>query len=127
MRKTFTLIFLIALFQSCSNEELKNRDEYETELESLYGEIELLISNGNCDDHSDCNTMEIGDKPCGGPSGYLIFSTDIDYAKLESLASRYTRLQKEYNDEFGIASDCSIVSPPENIGCLNSKCGTVMN
>ncbi len=123
------LIFLLLILSavSCSNSDLQTREEYELTMKNKMQEIENLIAAGSCDENSDCDSLPVGKKACGGPHAYVIFSTNIDVQKLQQLVNEYTSLELEYNQKFEIVSDCAIVNPPQTIGCIDSKCGIVMN
>ncbi|MDR5591457.1 hypothetical protein [Christiangramia sp. SM2212] len=126
--KRFLIYFLVVISAlACSKDELETKQEYEDELRARFQEIENFIAQGNCKSSDECDYLPLGDKPCGGPRSYVIFSNSIDREKLEVMVERYTRLEKEYNEKFGVYSDCSFVSPPQNVGCINSKCARIMN
>lgn len=122
MKNIFCYLLILLFLFSCSAEGPNTKEEYELKMQSLHQEIENLISTGSCNEASDCDYLPLGEKACGGPHAYVVFSADIDVEKLKQLVNEYTLLEKEYNDKFGIPSDCSLVNPPENIGCVNSKC-----
>ena len=127
MKKFLVFCLLLILFNSCSEKGIDSRQDYEEELRDRFQKIENLIAQGKCENPEDCDSMPLGNKPCGGPSSYVIFSESIDRDKLGAMVEQYTELEKEYNEKFGISSDCSLVGPPENIGCVNSECARIMN
>ena len=122
----YYLVFIFICF-SCSEENLETKQDYEERLTLLYQEMESIVAEGSCEKATECDFIPVGDKACGGPSGYIIFSEDINLEKLEEIADEYTNLERTYNQKFGIISDCSLTRPPQNIGCINSACGEIMN
>ena len=122
----YYLVFIFICF-SCSEESLETKQDYEERLTLLYQEMESIVAEGSCAKPTECDFIPVGDKACGGPSGYIIFSEDINLEKLEEIADEYTNLERTYNQKFGIPSDCSLTRPPQNIGCINNACGEIMN
>lgn len=127
MKNIFFYLPILFFLFSCSTEGPTTQEEYELKMKSLHQEIENLVNTGICDETTVCDYLPLGEKACGGPHSYVIFSSDIDVENLKQMVDEYTQLEKEYNDKFGIPSDCAYVSPPQNIGCVDSKCGRVMN
>lgn len=126
--KVFSGYFLLALLLlACSGSKPESQQDYQQELREQLQEIEALIGESHCDDSEDCDYLALGAKPCGGPQAYVIFANDIDRQQLQKLVVDYTNLEKKYNEKFGIASDCALVSPPQNIGCMNTACTQKIN
>lgn len=75
-------------------------------------------------DVSQCRTVPFGSKPCGGPSGYLVYSAKTtDEKKLTTLLEEVTRLEREFNQVSGMASTCDIESPPRvKLDSVSGKC-----
>ena len=58
-------------------------------------QIRALIGTAACTDTSQCRTVGIGARPCGGPQAYLAWSTaHTDGAALAALSEKY-RLERE--------------------------------
>ncbi|WP_026914801.1 hypothetical protein [Christiangramia portivictoriae] len=126
--KVFSGYFLLAIWLlSCSVSKPESQQDYQQELHEQLQKIEALVGESHCDDSEDCDYLALGAKPCGGPQAYVIFSNDIDRQPLQRLVEDYTNLEKEYNEKFGITSDCALVSPPQNIGCVNTTCTQTIN
>jgi hypothetical protein len=64
---------------------------------------------------SQCKTIALGSKPCGGPATYLVYSTaGSDEDKLKQLVSEYNELSRKYHREHPeIMSDCMFVAEPK--------------
>jgi len=121
--------FVILLLLVCSVASCQNKEEVQNVtlqgLELQFVAIQELLNESNCSDSSQCSYIAYGTKACGGPQGYLVFSSEIDTEKLKGLVNKYTTAEDTYNKQNGIMSDCSIPSPPENIECSNGKCVTL--
>ena len=89
------------------------------ELYSLKARIDSLVKTEGCSEHEDCQILGFGSKPCGGPWEYLIYSTEIDTAKLNDLVKAHNSKEGEYNEKYQIASDCSLAILPDSIKCEN--------
>jgi hypothetical protein len=83
-------------------------------LEALRRMIEQEIGIPNANDPTQCKLIPFGSKPCGGPWGYLVYSTlKTDQSRLKQLVSDFNQLQKKMNEEGKILSDCAIAPEPK--------------
>jgi hypothetical protein len=83
-------------------------------LEELRRMIELEIGIPYAKEPTQCKLIPFGSKPCGGPWGYLVYSTlKTDESRLKQLVSDFNQLQKKMNEERKILSDCAIASQPK--------------
>lgn len=112
---------LLLLLSSCQliNEERETQEI--TDLEELYNKIVSISESKSCTNSSQWKFTAIGSKACGGPSGYIAYSSEINESEFLDLVAQYTKLQKEYNTKNNIGSDCAFVSPPSEIICENGK------
>ena len=123
---SLSLIFLVTM--SCSLEEsTKNQDSDLKALTDLGNEINVLVESSVCIDETECAFIAFGSKPCGGPWGYLVYSNSIDTDELIAKVDRFNQMQQTYNLTYNIISDCSVVSPPDNLICEDNKCKAVYN
>ncbi|HAT33817.1 MAG TPA: hypothetical protein DCW29_24140 [Janthinobacterium sp.] len=66
-----------------------------------------------CDADSQCQTLAMGAKSCGGPEWYLAWSTASgEAAQVRALAARYTAWRKAQDASSGALSDCRVVPDP---------------
>ncbi len=124
MKKVLIFFSLAVLILGCdvlSGQETVNQSYLEAQLK----EINDFVQSGNCDNQAQCNYLPIGHKACGGPAGYVVFSDNIDVEALNKMIEKYTDDQRIYNKENNIISDCSMVNPPEKIGCIDGKCSEI--
>jgi hypothetical protein len=62
----------------------------------------------------------MGSKACGGPARYIAYHQSIEREFL-NLVENFTTLQKAYNEQNDVVSDCMLVSPPRTIQCEADK------
>lgn len=95
---------------------------------ALRDEILRLVGTAPCRDDSQCRALPIGNKPCGGPEGYVAWSTAAtDGRALEAAAARYKLTREQRNRELGLMSDCAVVPEPA-VRCMPvpaGRCETV--
>jgi hypothetical protein len=92
---------------------------------TLDAELRRLIGAAACDTGTDCRTLPLGAKPCGGPARYVVYSMrGLDEAAFRSVVTELNRLQRRQADALaraGAVSDCSIVSDP-GAECRAGQC-----
>jgi hypothetical protein len=86
------------------------------------GQIQALIGKAECSSDSQCQVLPIGAKACGGPAGFLAWSTaKTNAAELQALAERYKAEQQASNDSSGRISNCRVLTPPA-AACRANTC-----
>lgn len=79
----------------------------------LWREIKAEVGDAECDGPQQCHSIGVGTKPCGGPEGYLAWSSKAtDGKKLKSLVERHAAARDEENRRSGMASNCAIPQDP---------------
>lgn len=97
------------------------------QMDQLMVQMTEIIGDANCTDNNQCANLAIGAKPCGGPSSYRVYSSlNTDTQKLADLAQRFKALNKRYNKESGLMSDCMMTMPPA-IACIKNTCQAIPN
>lgn len=84
--------------------------------------IENLAATSICNENTTCKFIALGSKPCGGPWGYLAYSTSIDDKKLEKMVNIYNKQEADFNKKWNVISDCAYASPPTSVNCENNFC-----
>ena len=75
--------------------------------------IDALIGDAACDSQSQCRTVAVGARPCGGPEGWLAWSTKgTDAQALQDAAHAHAQAREEENRRSGLASDCRVLPEP---------------
>ena len=127
MNKTLVLIILCLHFVSCEEEpenrfeisETSSRESDNKLLDELHEEILVLSNQVTCTNANEWEITAIGAKACGGPTGYIAYSSQIDKIDFLDKVNRYTSLQDFYNQKWGVVSDCMFLTPPKGIECIN--------
>ena len=125
--KTFYLLLTICCFSfmafQCEDDNLQATKESEQQALIISKKaIETLATTSVCNETTTCKFIALGSKPCGGPWGYLVYSTSINVTKLESMVEAYNKKEAEFNQKWNIISDCAFAMPPTSVTCENNKC-----
>lgn len=87
--------------------------------------IRAYIADRSCSGSGQCRTIAFGNKPCGGPWAYLIYSTaTADSTVVRALAREYFVVDSTCNRKYRLVSDC-YPEPEPLIGCINGECARV--
>lgn len=85
-------------------------------------QIRALIGTAACTDASQCRTVGIGARPCGGPQAYLAWSTaHTDGAALAALAEKFKLEREAANAASGELSTCQFFPDP-GASCRAGTC-----
>lgn len=114
------LVVLFGAFAACDNEPTRESDR--AILDQQRKEILALAASGQCSGDSECRSMSLGSKPCGGPWEFFVYSTALDTQRLFAMVKEYNQNEDAYNRRWGIASDCAMATAPDSVGCLNGVC-----
>lgn len=94
----------------------------QTEMREIRRSMEQEVGDASARRIDQCRVLRVGEKACGGPQAYLIYSTAVSSErKLQELARQYTEAEEKYNRVTGAMSTCSYVMPPE-LHFSNGKC-----
>ena len=84
--------------------------------------IQLALGDAACDKPQQCHSMAIGAKPCGGPDGYLAWSSKrTDEQTLRSLIARHALARKQENLRNDMLSTCVFEVDP-GATCQAARC-----
>lgn len=90
--------------------------------DALLATMKTEVGDAACDNAAQCHSMAVGAKPCGGPEGYLAWSSKRnDGTRLRALAQQQAAARKDENARSGIASSCMAVTDP-GATCQASRC-----
>jgi len=93
----------------------------------IYREMGALSDNKYCESNADCGAMPAGERSCGGPSNYIVYSRLIgeeSVAQLASLAQRSKELAQKMNLKKQMMGICQIL-PAVTAECANNQCVAV--
>jgi hypothetical protein len=99
----------------------------QTPTEQLWKKIQAANSDLACDDNSQCHSLGVGSKACGGPENYLAWSSkNSDGAQLKALVEQHAAARRADDQRLGMMSTCSVVSDPgatcrANVCVLNER------
>lgn len=94
----------------------------EPESVRLSRELRTLIGPAACTADSQCRSLPVGAKACGGPAGYLAWSTaGTDAARLQDLAARQAAAHRREIEASGLRSTCAMVADP-GAACVAGRC-----
>jgi len=94
----------------------------EPESAQLGRELRALIGPAACTADSQCRSLAVGAKACGGPAGYLAWSTQgTDAQKVAALAVRQADAQRREVEASGMRSNCMFVADP-GAACVAGRC-----
>lgn len=83
--------------------------------------LSKLVEDTSCTASFQCKVLEVGQRACGGPSRYLVYSAlNTEQEAAEQLAQQVTEQEALENQASG-ASDCSPVLPVQAL-CINQQC-----
>lgn len=118
---TIALLFLI-IFSCSSDDEISK-----TDLDKQFQEILVLSKSEQCENSADWRVVGIGAKPCGGPTGFVAYSTAMDTVSFLELVEVYNANSRIYVEQQGLISNCMVTSPPAGIRCKNGEAVLVYN
>jgi hypothetical protein len=76
-------------------------------------QIRALVGNASCTDASQCRSLPLGARACGGPQAYLAWSVErTDGNALGKLADRYKSEREAQIKQTGEVSDCRFIADP---------------
>lgn len=79
----------------------------------LYQAIKAKIGEARAAKVSQCRFIGVGAKPCGGPWNYLVYSTmQTDETGFIKLVNEFYIIDRKYNEELRLISDCADTTPP---------------
>lgn len=84
--------------------------------------IHTLIGTPSCKADSQCRSLAVGERPCGGPESYLAYSSArAPDAELQALGAIYRAERRKAFAESGRVSDCRFMPDPGAL-CRAGSC-----
>jgi len=112
-------LFILIGITSCSSDSELTQEEEAQALKETLSEIQATAISEPCTDSTEVSFTAIGSKACGGPTGYIAYSLNIDVDQFLAQVSDYSEKQREFNMKWGVNSDCSVETPPGEVTCEN--------
>lgn len=132
MKNILLILIISILFFSCKKDSyvkplfysitaVSTLKQDQTTLNNLMSEIQDLATSKPCTNSNDWKWIEYGDKPCGGPWGYIAYHKDINTADFFHKIDFYFKLEEKYNSKHGAVSTCDLAPYPNSISCVNGE------
>ena len=97
------------------------------ERERLNAEVMRLSQPLKCKADTDCSSLPMGAKPCGGPWKYVLYSSkNSKVPALKKKLDEYNKLDQQINEKQQVMSDCSVSLEPEP-KCVKNQCMDAAN
>jgi hypothetical protein len=91
----------------------------------LEREARAMANSEGCSASSQCRTAPVGDRPCGGPRGYIVYcARTTDSLALHRKLAELIAAERELNEKTGAMSTCEFRLPP-NVGLVGGACSAV--
>lgn len=116
-RLVHPLLLLLTLVSACTA-----APPLQPKAATLRAELMKEVGDAACDSDAQCRTVAVGHKACGGPAGYLAWSSKrSNEARLKDLARRQSEAEKAENEGNGMMSNCAVVVDPGAV-CKAARC-----
>lgn len=84
--------------------------------------LRAAVGSAACTDNGQCRTLPVGARACGGPEGYLAYSTaGGKEAALRALAEQHQQEARAANTKSGMISTCQFMPDPGAV-CKAGSC-----
>ena len=95
-------------------------------LGALKASARALIKTTGCTKASQCKQQPMGNRPCGGPSEFLVYcAATTDEKKLKQKAQLVTDAEKSFNSKSQLMGTCDVLAAPklklESSECLPDR------
>jgi len=102
-------------------EKTSSYEEDQAELEAMFADIKATAESVVCENEEDWKFTAYGSKACGGPQGFIAYSTQIDETAFLASVGAYFLAEAEFNAKWRIYSTCDVPIPPQSISCVDGK------
>jgi hypothetical protein len=90
--------------------------------EALWKKVQTANADTSCDTQSQCHTIGIGSKACGGPERYMAWSSkNSDGTALKGLIEQHAAARRADDEREHMMSTCSLISDP-GATCRAGQC-----
>jgi hypothetical protein len=131
MRNLFLCLSLVVSFgfslPAAKAEGPQKIDKNIAQRARLNDEVLRLSQPLKCSADSDCASLPMGSKPCGGPWKYVLYSKkNAKVPALKKKLTDYNKLDQKINEATEVMSDCSVALEPV-AKCVKSVCTDTAN
>jgi hypothetical protein len=116
------ILFLLAgSIWSCTSVAVDGLDP-KGQMKMLAEEISTMTHNRSCKQLSECRTVALGARACGGPKRYVVYSVNnVNETDLLVKASSYNSYDQQLNGDSNTVGTCDVLMPPK-LGCQKNLC-----
>lgn len=115
--KLILLLLLIGFSFSCNKNNNMTQEQEAEVLSEMLSEIKGMANSETCEDATEWTYVSYGSKACGGPIGYIAYSTKINTVLFLKKVEEHRAAQSKFNEKWKIISDCSIPQEPNGVLC----------
>ena len=90
--------------------------------QALLSRVQAEVGNAACTHSSQCRSIAIGHKACGGPDSYLAWSTAVsNEGRLKELVAAHAEARRKDDEKSGRVSNCMMLMDPGAV-CEAGRC-----
>lgn len=87
--------------------------QLQVDTKQLYQRMLRLTADKSCLETNECKILAVGNRPCGGPEQFLVYSATTTDEKLLAITNdRYTKLKAQQQQRLGMQSTCQMLTSP---------------
>ena len=108
-----------------SAESISKYAQLSSSVQRAIWDITKIVESSKCTEDSQCVSVAIGHKACGGPNNHAVYSSTLPQRKIDTLielAKKTVDLEKQMNGLTHALSTCGITSPPRELTCSSMHC-----
>jgi hypothetical protein len=122
--ESYPSVYYWRIIKLTENELVIKREVSEQEADhqnliDLFNELSELANSEACNNSADWKFTAYGSKACGGPQGFISYSTKIDVSAFLKKIEEYTVAEDNFNKKWGVVSTCDLPAQPKSVVCEN--------
>ena len=119
--------FIVACAAPPVSQTVSQGSDIQSEMAALDTQMQALIGDATCRSDAQCQSIGLGNKPCGGFDDYCIYSEhETDVAAVQESTAKYNALSTQWNMENNAISNCMMRLKPA-LMCHNHHCAIDLN
>ena len=123
-KKLFITTTVLASIALSGCETTTSGSSARVDLGDLNDQLNDIVSNNSCTASFQCKVLEVGERACGGPSRYVVYSTlNNAQEQAEQLAEQITAVERSSGQALTV-TDCSPVLPVQSL-CISQQCQAI--
>ena len=119
-----SIILFTSLLAGCQISS-NNKPNQVATITDAENKLTMLISDKSCDASFQCRVISYGERACGGPSRFDIYSIkNAKQEEVEFLANEITLFEQRYNQSNNAFSTCEHNTAPQTL-CISKQCTVI--